>query len=72
MGARPMPHPHPIDLSEWPAERIHRTADTVRRSPHKTTSYALQLAAVAEAQAEKIEAMEAVQTLAMIERCSRL
>lgn len=64
-------HAGMIDLVDWPLARIHEVAATVRRSPHKTTAYALQLAAVAEAQAERIEAMEAAQTLAMIERCSR-
>ena len=63
--------PHPSDLSEWPAERISRVASIVRHSPHKNTVYARQLADVAEELAAEREAREAVQTLAMIERCSR-
>ncbi len=62
--------PHPIDLSEWPAERISRVASIVRHSPHKNTVYARQLADVAESLAAEREAAELVQRIAMIERCS--
>jgi len=63
---------HPIDLHDWPAERIHKAADSVRRSPHRNTVYALQLAAVAEELAAEREARELVARIAMMERCSRL
>jgi len=64
--------PHPIDLNDWPADRIHKAADSVRRSPHRNTVYAQQLADVAEGLVVEREAHELVARIAMMERCCRL
>jgi len=60
-----MPHP------DWTRERIDRAADFVLRSPHKNTVYAQQIAVVVKELAAEREATEAVNRLAMMERCSR-